>query len=303
MVADPERLLVCSGVAQAMTLLGFALHRRGARTVGLEDPGSPENIAVLGSAGLRSVLLPLDSDGLVPGAAARAGVRAVVATPAHQYPTGIAYSAARRTELLGWARSVDGFVLEDDYDGDFRYDRAPVGALQGLDPERVAYMGSVSKSMAPGLRIGWLLAPEELTEELVERKRTMDLGNPVLEQALLADFVEQGGYDRHLRRCRLAYQRRRDTLIAALDEHFPGTEVSGIAAGLHIIALLPARYGPEARFLQRAAGAGVALRALAYHGTARPDDGRVRLVMGYAHQSPSDITRGVRLLARAVGRG
>lgn len=302
-VADPERLVVCSGVAQAMTLLGSALHRRGARTVGLEDPGSPENVAVLGSAGLRSVPLPVDSEGLVPGAAERAGVRAVVTTPAHQFPSGIAYSAARRTELLDWARSVDGFVLEDDYDGDFRYDRAPVGALQGLDPERVAYMGSVSKSMAPGLRIGWLLAPEELTEELVERKRTMDLGNPVLEQALLADFVEQGGYDRHLRRCRLAYQRRRDTLIAALDEHFPGTEVSGIAAGLHVIALLPGRYGPEAWFLERAAAAGVALRALAYHGTARPDDGRVRLVMGYAHQSPSEIGRGVRLLAEAVGRG
>lgn len=301
--ADPERLLVCSGVAQAMTLLAFALRGRGVRTVGLEDPGSPENVAVLGAAGLRSVPLPLDSEGLVPGAPARAGVRAVVTTPAHQFPSGIAYSAARRTELLDWARSVDGFVLEDDYDGDFRYDRAPVGALQGLDPERVAYMGSVSKSMAPGLRIGWLLAPEELTEELVERKRTMDLGNPVLEQALLADFIEQGGYDRHLRRCRLAYQRRRDTLIAALDEHFPGTEVSGIAAGLHIIAVLPGRHGPEERFLGRAAAAGVALRPLAYHGTARPDDGRVRLVMGYAHQSPSDITRGVRLLAQAVALG
>lgn len=300
--ADPERLLVCSGVAQAMTLLGFVLHRRGARAVGLEDPGSPENVAVLGAAGLRPVPLPLDGEGLVPGALERSGVRAVVTTPAHQYPSGIAYSAARRTELLDWARSVDGFVLEDDYDGDFRYDRAPVGALQGLDPERVAYMGSVSKSMAPGLRIGWLLAPEELTEELVERKRTMDLGNPVLEQALLADFVEQGGYDRHLRRCRPAYQRRRDTLIAALAEHFPGTEVSGIAAGLHIIAVLPASCGPEERFLDRAAAAGVALRSLAYHGSARPDDGRVRLVMGYAHRSPSEIARGVELLAEAVGR-
>jgi GntR family transcriptional regulator/MocR family aminotransferase len=196
---------------------------------------------------------------------------------------------------------VAGFVVEDDYDGDFRYDRAPVGALQGLDPERVVYTGSVSKSLAPGLRLGWLVAPRELLDELVERKRTMDLGNPALDQAVLSDFVQGGGYDRQLRRCQRAYRQRRDTLVTALEEHFPGTEVSGIAAGLHIIARLPARYGPEAAFLRRAAGAGVALRALAEHGSAGPLDGSVRLVMGYAQLTPAEIVRGVRALAGAVG--
>ncbi|MFC8272842.1 PLP-dependent aminotransferase family protein [Streptomyces sp. NPDC057271] len=300
-VADPERLVVCSGVAQASTLLGFVLRARGLRTVGIEDPGSPEHGRLFASTGLDTVWLPVDEDGLLPGPLTASGVRAVVATPSHQFPTGIAYSAARRAALLDWARAVDGYVLEDDYDGDFRYDRAPVGALQGLDPERVVYAGSVSKSLAPGLRLGWMLVPRELLAEVVERKRTMDLGNPALDQALLAEFVTRGAYDRQLRRCQRAYRERRDALVAALAESFPGTSVSGIAAGLHIIARVPERYGPTARFVERAAGAGVALRALEEFGTACPADGTVRLVLGYAHLTPSEIGRGVRLTAEACG--
>ena len=255
-VADPERIVVVSGVAQATTLLGFVLHARGARVVGVEDPGSPEHGTLYGAAGLGTVPLPLDAEGLAVGPLRASGVRAVVTTPAHQFPSGIAYSARRRAELLDWARAVDGLIVEDDYDGDFRYDRAPVGALQGLDPERVAYTGSVSKSLAPGLRLGWLLVPASLAEEVVERKRTMDLGHPALDQALFARFVERGDYDRQLRRCQRAYRERRDALVAALAEYFPGAEVSGIAAGLHVIVVLPERYGSPERFLERAAAAG-----------------------------------------------
>ncbi|MCT4353646.1 PLP-dependent aminotransferase family protein [Streptomyces sp. Je 1-79] len=301
-VADPERLVVCSGVAQASTLLGFVLRARGLRTVGIEDPGSPEHGRLFAATGMDTVWLPVDGEGLLPGPLAASGVRAVVTTPSHQFPTGIAYSATRRAALLDWARSVDGYVLEDDYDGDFRYDRAPVGALQGLDPERVVYAGSVSKSLAPGMRLGWMLVPRELLAEVVERKRTMDLGNPALDQALLAEFVTRGAYDRQLRRCQRAYRERRDALVAALAESFPGTEVSGIAAGLHIIARVPERYGPGTRFVERAEGAGVALRPLEEFGTARPTDGAVRLVLGYAHLTPSEITLGVRLAAEASGR-
>ncbi|MCN9241009.1 PLP-dependent aminotransferase family protein [Streptomyces sp. RY43-2] len=293
-VADPERIVVVSGVAQAITLLGGVLHARGVRAVGVEDPGSPEHGGLYASLGISAVPLPLDEDGLAVGPLDASRVRAVVTTPAHQFPSGIAYSARRRAELLHWARSVDGLVIEDDYDGDFRYDRAPVGALQGLDPERVAYTGSVSKSLAPGLRLGWLLVPEAFAEEVAERKRTMDLGHPVLDQALLARFVERGDYDRHLRRCQRAYRERRDTLVAALAEHFPGTEVSGIAAGLHVIARLPDRYGPRDRFLEQAADR-VAVRPLGAYGTVA--DEAVRLVLGYAHLSPSRIREGVRALA------
>ncbi|MER7951808.1 PLP-dependent aminotransferase family protein [Streptomyces sp. NPDC096079] len=301
-VADPERLVVCSGVAQASTLLGFVLRARGLRQVGIEDPGSPEHGRLFASTGMETVWLPLDEEGLRPGPLAASGVRAVVVTPSHQFPSGISWSAERRAALLDWARAVDGYVLEDDYDGDFRYDRAPVGALQGLDPERVAYTGSVSKSLAPGLRLGWMLVPEALLGEVVERKRTMDLGNPVLDQAVLAEFVTRGGYDRQLRRCQRAYRERRDALLAALAEHLPGTRVSGIAAGLHVIAHVPARFGPPERFRARVAEAGVALRHLEEYGTERPGDGDVRLVIGYAHLSPPALATGVRLVAEALGR-
>ncbi|MFE6064557.1 PLP-dependent aminotransferase family protein [Streptomyces sp. NPDC056431] len=302
-VADPERLVVCSGVAQASTLLGFVLRARGLDAVGIEDPGSPEHGRLFASTGLDTVWLPLDEEGLRPEPLAASGVRAVVVTPSHQFPSGISWSAERRAALLDWARAVDGYVLEDDYDGDFRYDRAPVGALQGLDPERVVYAGSVSKSLAPGLRLGWMLVPEALLAEVVERKRTMDLGNPVLDQAVLAEFVTRGAYDRQLRRCQRAYRERRDALLAALAEHLPGTGVSGIAAGLHVIARVPGCYGPPERFLARSAEAGVALRPLEEYGTARPGDGDVRLVIGYAHLAPSVVTAGIRMAAEAVGRG
>jgi GntR family transcriptional regulator/MocR family aminotransferase len=319
-VADPERIVVVSGVAQATALLASVLYARGMRTAGVEDPGSPQHHALYASAGLGTAPLPLDEEGLAPGPLHASGVRVVVTTPAHQFPTGIAYSARRRAELLGWARSVDGLVLEDDYDGDFRYDRAPVGALQGLDPERVAYTGSVSKSLAPGLRLGWLLVPDWLADDVVERKRTTDLGHPTLDQAVFARFVERGDYDRRLRVCQRAYRERRDALVAALAEHFPGSRVTGIAAGLHAIATLPERYGPEEGFLARVAEAGVAVRSLAAyaHGGAAggpagegqvaegpvregPEAGKeVRLVLGYAHLTPGRIRAGVERMAAAV---
>ncbi|SCK27537.1 GntR family transcriptional regulator / MocR family aminotransferase [Streptomyces sp. ScaeMP-e48] len=302
-VADPERLVVCSGVAQATTLLGFVLREQGLASVGVEDPGSPEHASLFAATGLGATSLPLDAEGLALGPLRRSGVRAVVTTPAHQFPTGIAYSAERRRKLLDWAREADAVIMEDDYDGDFRYDRAPVGALQGLDPERVVYTGSVSKSLAPGLRLGWLIAPASLTGRIVARKRTMDLGNPAIDQAVLADFISRGAYDRQLRRCQRAYRERRDAMVAALDEHFPGTEVSGIAAGLHIIARLPERYGPKGVFLGRAAGAGIALRPLSDCGDAGAEDGSVALVLGYAHLGVGDIARGVALLAAAQGLG
>lgn len=155
----------------------------------------------------------------------------------------------------------------------------------------------MSKSLAPGLRLGWLLAPASMTDEIVDRKRTMDMGNPAVDQAVLADFIVRGGYDRQLRRCQRAYRERRDVLTTALAEHFPGAEVSGIAAGLHVIARLPERYGPEAEFVSRAAEAGIALRPLDDCRDPLSADASVSLVIGYAHLPPADISHGVRLLA------
>ncbi|MHB9755179.1 MocR-like pyridoxine biosynthesis transcription factor PdxR [Streptomyces sp. BYX5S] len=297
-VADPERIVVCSGVTQAVTLLGIVLRARGRPDVGVENPGSPQYEELFETVGARAVRLPMDAEGLAVGPLRESGVRTAITTPSHHFPSGIAYSAARRAQLLDWAREVDGLVVEDDYDGDFRYDRAPVGALQGLDPEHVAYTGSVSKSLAPGLRLGWLVVPDGLADDVVARKRYMDLGNPALDQEALARFVERGDYDRQLRRCQRAYKERRDTLVAALHDHLPGTEVSGIAAGLHAIATLPAHCGPRRALLERCAAAGVAVRALDHYGGGA-DDG-VSLVLGYAHLSPARIAEGVRLLAQAA---
>jgi GntR family transcriptional regulator/MocR family aminotransferase len=197
---------------------------------------------------------------------------------------------------------VDGLIVEDDYDGDFRYDRAPVGALQGLAPGHVAYTGSVSKSLAPGLRLGWLVAPPDIVADAALRKRTMDLGNPVTEQAVLAEFLTSGQYDRQLRRCQRLYRRRRDTLTAVLADRFPGAEVSGIAAGLHAIVTLPARYGPYPRFHAAARHAGIAVRPLSDYLTApdAPGDDRVHLVVGYAHLTPEALTRALVLLSDAT---
>jgi GntR family transcriptional regulator/MocR family aminotransferase len=300
--ADPEQVVVTSGVAQAHTLLGLVLHAGGQRAMAVEDPGSPEHAVLLGATGLAAVPVPVDEDGLSVPALAATGLRSVVVTPCHQFPSGVAYSAGRRAALAEWARSVDGLVVEDDYDGDFRYDRAPVGALQGLAPGHVAYTGSVSKTLAPGLRLGWLVAPPDLVAEIGLRKRTMDLGHPVTEQAVLADFLTSGQYDRHLRRCQRLYRGRRDALVAALAEHFPGAAVSGIAAGLHAIVTLPAGYGPQARFLSAAAAAGVRLRPLSDYRSAAPEPpgADVSLVIGYAHLPAESVTRAIRLLAASL---
>ncbi|MEB3962830.1 PLP-dependent aminotransferase family protein [Streptomyces kunmingensis] len=298
-VTDPERIIVCSGVTQAVTLLAVVLHARGQSAIGVERPGSPQYEELFATAGPRAVRLPLDGEGLDMTALRASGVRTVVTTPSHHFPSGIAYSASRRVQLLDWARQMDGLVVEDDYDGDFRYDRAAVGALQGLDPDHVAYTGSVSKSLVPGLRLGWLVVPDALADEIVARKRYMDLGNPALDQAVLARFIERGDHDRHLRRCQRAYKERRDTLVAALDAYLPGTEVSGIAAGLHAIATLPGRCGPQDTLLARLTASGVAVRPLSHYGGDAAGD-RVPLVLGYAHLAPARITEGVRLLARAA---
>ncbi|NYI04793.1 MocR-like pyridoxine biosynthesis transcription factor PdxR [Allostreptomyces psammosilenae] len=303
----PDDLVVCSGVAQALALLARVLRDRGHRAVAVEDPGSPPEHGLLALAGLRTVPVPVHHDGIDVAALAAGPARVAVVTPAHQFPTGIAYPPPARAALLDWARARAGLVVEDDYDGDFRYDREPVGALQGLDPEHVAYTGSVSKSLAPGLRLGWLVAPPDLREEVVAVKRLTDLGNPVPDQAALADLIRGGGYDRHLRRCQRAYRQRRDVLVAALERHFPDARVSGVAAGLHAVVEFPGGPTRRAAMLDGAARSGVRLHPLAdyRHAGAPPpgDDGPWRVVLGYAHLTPGEIERAVRRLAHGVLAG
>ncbi|GAA3141849.1 PLP-dependent aminotransferase family protein [Streptomyces rameus] len=239
--ADPEHIVVCNGYAQGLGLALHVLAAGGVRTVAFEDPGSPATVGACAAAsGLRAVPVPVDEHGIDVSALAATGARAVLVTPAHQWPTGVALTAERRLALVDWASSHDAFILEDDYDAEFRYDREPVGALQGLAPDRVISLGTVSKSLAPALRIGWMVCPPHLVAALTEHKLRSDRGTSTLDQLALARLIESGRFDRHLRRMRGTYATRRTALLAALAEHAPGVPVTGLAAGFHAVAHLPA---------------------------------------------------------------
>jgi GntR family transcriptional regulator/MocR family aminotransferase len=226
---------VCLGAAQAFITLAVAMH--GAR-VAVEDPGHAGIRELLRVRGLVPVPVRVDAEGIVVEELPR-DVHAVLVTPAHQFPTGVVMSAARRAELLQWAEHHGAVILEDDYDAEYRYDRAPVGALQGLRPDLVFHIGSVSKTLAPALRLGWLIAPAAWQARLLNAREGLDHGLPALEQHALADFIERGAYDRHIRRSARAYRRRRDALLQALEATFPDATVSGAAAGLHVAVHLP----------------------------------------------------------------
>jgi GntR family transcriptional regulator / MocR family aminotransferase len=238
-VAEPERIVICSGVQQGVNLVIRALARRGAKRMAFEDPGHPDHRAGLALAGIEAVPVPVDDRGVDVAAVAASGAGGAVLTPAHQSPTGALLAPERRQALLAWAAEHDATIVEDDYDAEFRYDREPVGTLQGLAPERVATLGSVSKSLAPGLRLGWVVCPPRLVETIADEKRIDDRASPVLDQLALAALIESGRYDRHLRRMRGVYAARRETLMSALGRHAPDLELRGLAAGFHVLVLLP----------------------------------------------------------------
>ncbi|MBY8883913.1 PLP-dependent aminotransferase family protein [Streptomyces sp. PTM05] len=287
--AHPDLMVVCTGFVQAVGLLGRALAAgsgappsgrgtsRGGRRIAVEALGFPDTRTVLRRAGLTTYELPVDADGARVDALG--DTDAVLLTPSHQYPTGVPLSPARRGEVVAWARRTGGVVVEDDYDGEFRYDRQPVGALQGLDPSAVVYAGTASKSLVPGLRLAWLALPARLLEPVVAEKRLADHHSPVLDQLTLAELITSGAYDRHVRRMRLHYRRRRDRLVAALAEHVPHVRVSGIAAGLHAVVELPPGSPSEAELVARAARLDLALAGKSYYGTV--DAAGPALVIGY----------------------
>jgi GntR family transcriptional regulator / MocR family aminotransferase len=297
---DPQRTVVTCGVTQGIALVSRVLAGEGHRTMAVEDPGFHLHRLTVERAGLRPVGVPVDAEGLDVAALARSGARAVLITPAHQMPTGVVLSPGRRAELLAWAAEVDGLVIEDDYDAEYRFDRGPVGALQGLDPERVVYAGSASKALANALRLGWLVVPERLVRSLGWERIAADGGGPVLDQLALADLLERGEIDRHLRRTRRLYRARRDAMLAAIDEHLPGAAVGGVAAGLHVLIRLPDGV-PERRVLEEARAGGVAIHGLSQLRVAR-DDLPPGLVAGYAHLAEPAIVRAVAALGEAVGR-
>ncbi|MFE7441474.1 PLP-dependent aminotransferase family protein [Streptomyces chartreusis] len=275
--ADPGRVVVCSGFVHGLQLLGRVLRARGLRTVAVESYGLPPHWNQLTAAGLTTQPLPFDELGTNPAELTSQG--AVLLTPAHQFPMGVPLHRDRRATVVDWARRTGGLVLEDDYDGEFRYDRQPVGALQGLDPDNVVYLGTASKSLAPGLRLGWMVLPPALVDEVTAAKGGSDTCG-VLDQLTLAEFLTSGAYDRHVRAARLRYRRRRDALVRALSTQAPHLSVTGIAAGLHAVLRLPP--GTERSVLRAATWQGLALHGLtAYRHEKSPTDPLDALVVGY----------------------
>jgi GntR family transcriptional regulator/MocR family aminotransferase len=294
---DPERTIVTSGMAQGMSLFARALLASGPARMAIEDPSSGPGRAQLSAAGLTLEGVPVDADGLrVDALDGLPPLAAVMVTPAHQYPLGVVLSPERRAALIEWATRSGTTVLEDDYDAEYRYDRPPVGAVQGLAPERVAYAGSVSKTLAPGLRLGWLVAPRGLADAAAEAKARDDLGTPVVEQLALADFLERGELDRHLRRTRSVYRARRDAVVDALARRLPGLEVAGVAAGLHLVVRLP-EGSDEAGVLATARSRGIGLQGLSEH---RIAPGPPALLLGYGRIAEAAIADGVRALADSL---
>lgn len=285
--AAPGQVVVTTGVAQGTGLVARVLRTRGARRIAVEDPGHREEAALLAAAGLEPVPVRVDDEGMtVPSVQ----VDAALLTPAHQYPSGVVLSPARRAALIAWAREHRAWLLEDDYDAEFRYDRAPVGSLQGMAPDVVVHLGSVSKVLAPGLRLGWLVAPGALVDDLLRAKRFADLGTPVLEQLAFARLLADGGHDRHLRRVRRAYRARRDLLAAQLP-------VRGAAAGLHVVVAVADERGAQEDLAAR----GIAVDTLAQFRVAPGPPG---LVLGYGRESLPALTAAVREVAEVVaGRG
>ncbi|MEU9378601.1 PLP-dependent aminotransferase family protein [Streptomyces sp. NPDC048255] len=274
--ADPERIVLCAGFAHGLMLLAGVLRARRVREMAVEAYSLDIHRDLLARAGLRTRPIGVDGEGARTGELG-AGPGAVLLTPAHQFPTGAALTPARRAAAVDWARTTGGLILEDDYDGEFRYDRLSVGALQGLDPDRVVYLGTASKSLAPGLRMGWMVVPPGLLDEVLAAKGTIDWTSSALDQLTLAQFITSGAYDRHVRGMRLRYRRRRDEVVAALSGR---VAVSGIAAGLHAVLDLPA--GTERTALQAAAWQSLALQGLSAFRHPEADvPPRDALVIGY----------------------
>lgn len=278
--ATADEIVVCSGYAHALRLLFDGGVLTGSAAV--EAYGLPFHHGILAHAGIRAVPLGLDDDGTrTDELATRSGPRVVLLTPAHQFPTGGPLHATRRAAAVDWARARGGLVLEDDYDGEFRYDREPVGAVQGLDPDHVLYIGSVSKSLSPAIRLGWMAVPPHLVDRVLAAKGQREAWAGVTDQLTLAEFIESGRYDKHIRGMRRRYRDRRNRLVQALADHAPHIEVTGIAAGLHAVLRLPP--GTEPATLKAAARHGVAVDGLGFfhHPDSRlpHHDG---LVVGYA---------------------
>ncbi|HEX6444207.1 MAG TPA: PLP-dependent aminotransferase family protein [Streptosporangiales bacterium] len=293
-----ENVVVCNGYAQGISLVVGVLAAAGARRIAVEDPSADDDARPAAAAcGLEVVGVPVGPVGVDVAALERSGADAVVLTPSHQWPTGAVLSADARLAVARWAERTGAVVVEDDYDAEYRYDRTPLGAMQGIAPDHVVYAGTTSKTVAPGLRLGWLVVPPRLVDAVAAAKEAADRGSPVLDQLAFADFLDRGELDRQRRRMRPVYRRRRDTLLAALRERLPELEPAGAAAGMHLVTWLPPGLD-ESAVVAAAAGRDVGVYGV---GPYRLAPGRDGLIFGYSALGEQAIAEGVRRLAGAIG--
>ena len=297
-VATAERVVVTSGYLQGLGLVCRALVAAGASRIAFENPSDTEPRIVAARAGMAIVPVGVDESGLRVEELEDREVDAVVVTPAHQFPTGALLAPDRRPALMEWLRRRNAIAIEDDYDAEYRYDRDPVGALQGLDPDRVVYAGSASKTLAPALRIGWLVVPHDLLDAIAQEKLLADRGTGRIDQAALADFIANGELDRHLRRMRARYRRRRDALIQALTDELPEATVGGIAAGLHVAVGLP-EDDKEASILDETRSRRIDISSIGQF-CIGAHDGAPTLLLGYAQTPEAVIRAGVNEIAAAI---
>jgi GntR family transcriptional regulator / MocR family aminotransferase len=296
--AAADDIIVVSGVAQALALLAQWLNAHGRTRIAVEDPGSLGSREELAYWGLSTVPVPVDEHGLVAGELLREDVRAVLLTPAHQFPTGVVLAPQRRRELLDWAVARGALIIEDDYDAEYRYDRAPVPAMAAAAPGHVAYAGTTSKTLAPGMRLGWLIPPARLHADLVAAKHAADLGSPALPQLVLARLITTGELERHIRAVRKRQRVRRDALLGALRVLLPEARVQGVPAGLHLLVTFPAIPGlDDTDLADRIRQAGALVHPLSWH---RQRPGVPGLVLGYAAHTPDQLREAARRIARAL---
>ena len=289
-IAEPEQIIVVQGTAQGVWLLLHLLWARGTSRVAVEDPSHTTQHERIRAFGFDLVPQRVDGDGMVVEGL---DADAVLVTPAHQFPAGSVLSGERRRELL----AAGTLIVEDDYDAEFRYDREPVRALQGVAPEQVVQLGTVSKTLAPALRLGWLVAPPALADEAARTKRLLDDFSPALDQLTLAELLTRGHYDRHVRRARSVYRARRDRLLAALAKQLPELAVEGVAAGVHLLLRLPP--GVDDRTIADAAReAGIAVPPLSAFRIRPSDDGG--LGGGYGRLHESAVAAATRSLANLI---
>jgi GntR family transcriptional regulator/MocR family aminotransferase len=297
-VVDAERVVVSGGTSHALSVVWRALHARGRRRVGIEDPGWRWQRFTVEDAGLEAVPIRVDDEGMVVSEVEQADLDAVVATPAHQYPTGVVMSPERRRALVTWARERGALIVEDDYDVEYRFDREPLSALQGLAPDHVAFVGTVSKTLAPALRLGWVVPPSWLVNDVEQQLLVTGVTPPTLDQVALASFIAEAGLERHLRRMRTRYAAKRDLLLKTLLRLLPEAEISGISAGLHVLLRLPADVD-EQRAAARARDRGVAVHELHRHcTTVAPRPGA--FVIGFALPRGTELRKGAELIATAI---